>query len=44
MQICLSSNVSDVKQKRMVFYGRASLVSDFELTRENDDMLFSRHK
>ena len=25
-------------------YGRASLVSDFKLTRENDDLLSSRHK
>ena len=32
------------KQKRTVVYGRASLVSDFQLTRENDDLLSSRHK
>ena len=25
-------------------YGRVSLVSDFKLTRENDDLLSSRHK
>ena len=25
-------------------YGRASLVSDFKLTQENDDLLSSRHK
>ena len=30
------------KQKRTAVYGRASLVSDFKLTRENDDLLFSR--
>ena len=35
------------KQKRTAClwsYGRASLVSDFKLTRENDDLLSSRHK
>ena len=31
------------KQKRTAVYGRASLVSDFKLTRENDDLLYSRH-
>ena len=28
----------------MAVYGRASLVSDFKFTRENDDLLFSRQK
>ena len=35
------------KQKRTAClwsYGRASLVSDFKLTRENDGLLSSRHK
>ena len=32
------------KQQRTAVYGRASLVSDFKLTRENDDLLSSRHK
>ena len=32
------------KQKRMAAYGRASLVSDFKLTPENDDLLSPRHK
>ena len=32
------------KQKRTVVYGRASLVSGFQLTWENDDLLSSRHK
>ena len=32
------------KQQRTVVYGRASLVSGFQLTRRNDDLLSSRHK
>ena len=32
------------KQKRTVIYGRVSLVLGFQLTRENDDLLSSRHK
>ena len=32
------------KQKRTDVYGRASLVSGFQLNRENDDLLSSRHK
>ena len=32
------------KQKRTVVYGRASLVSGFQLTRGNDHLLSSRHK
>ena len=32
------------KQKRTAVYGRASLILDFKLTRENDDLLFPRHK
>ena len=32
------------KQKRTAVYWRASLVSDFKLNRENDDLLSSRHK
>ena len=32
------------KQKRMVVYGRASLVSGFQLTPGNDDLLSLRHK
>ena len=32
------------KQKRTVVYGRAYLVLGFQLTRENDDLLSSRHK
>ena len=28
----------------MVVHGRASLVSDFKFTRENNDLLFSGHK
>ena len=32
------------KQKRTVVYGRASLVSGFQLIRENDDLLSPRHK
>ena len=28
----------------MAVYGHVSLVSDFKLTRENDDLLSSRHK
>ena len=31
------------KQKRTVVYGRASLVSGFQLTRENDDLTSPRH-
>ena len=32
------------KQKKTPVYGRAFVVSDFKLTRENDDLLSSRHK
>ena len=32
------------KQKITAFYGRASVVSDFKPTWENDDLLSSRHK
>ena len=32
------------KQQTTAVYGRASIVLDFKLTRENDDLLFSRHK
>ena len=32
------------KQKRTVVYGRASLVSDFKLMQESNDLLSSRHK
>ena len=32
------------KQKRMDVYGRASLVSGFQLNQENDDLLSSRQK
>ena len=32
------------KQKRTDVYGRASLVLGFQLNRENDDLLSSRHK
>ena len=32
------------KQKRMVVYGRTSLLLDFKLTRENDDLFSSRYK
>ena len=32
------------KQKRAAVYGCRSLVLDFKLTRENDDLLSSRHK
>ena len=40
----LSKNHIFVKQKRTAVYGRASLVSDFKLTWENDDLLSPRHK
>ena len=39
-----SENYIFCKQKRMAVYGLASLVSDFKLTWENDDLLSSRHK
>ena len=32
------------KQNRMTVYGRASLVPDFKLTRENNNLLSSRYK
>ena len=32
------------KQKRAAVYRRASLVSDFKLTQENYDLLYSTHK
>ena len=32
------------KQKRAAVYRRASLVLDFKLTRENDDLLSPRYK
>ena len=32
------------KQNRIPVYGRTSLVSDFKLTRENDDLQSSRYK
>ena len=46
---CLTSNLFSEehifrKQNRTVVYGRASLVSGFQLTRGNDDLLSSRHK
>ena len=47
---CLTSNFSFsenhifCKQKIIVVYGRASLVSDCKFTGENDDLLSSRHK
>ena len=39
-----SKNIFFCKQKRTDVYGRASLVSGFQLNRENDDLLSSRHK
>ena len=32
------------EQKRTVCYGRASVISDFKLTRKNNDLLYLRHK
>ena len=32
------------KEKRTAIYGRLSAVSDFKLTRKNDDLLSLRHK
>ena len=32
------------KQKRMVVYGRGSLITDIKLTREDDGLLSSRHR
>ena len=44
VKFLFSKNHIFCKQKRTAVYGRASLVSDFELTRKNDDLLSSRHK
>ena len=40
---CFLKNISR-KQNRTAVYGRASVVLDFKLTRENDDLLFLRQK
>ena len=44
VKFLLSKNHIFVTQKRTAVYGRASLVSDFKLTWENDDLLSPRHK
>ena len=44
VKFLFSKNPIFRKQKRIAVCGPASLVSDFKLTRKNDDMLFSRHK
>ena len=41
---CFPKNIFFCKQKRTDVYGRASLVLGFQLNRENDDLLSSRHK
>ena len=40
---CFPKNIFFCKQKRTDVYGRASLVLGFQLNRENDDLLSSRH-
>ena len=40
---CFRKNIFR-KQKRTAVYGRASVVSDFKLTRENNDLLSARYK
>ena len=44
MQIIIEIKISNYKKKGMAVYGRASPVSDFELTRGNDYLLSSGHK
>ena len=44
VKFLFSENQIFRKQKRTAVYGRVSLVSDFKLTRENDDLLSLRQK
>ena len=44
VKFLISKKLIFCKQERTGDYGRASLVSGFKLTQENDDLLSSRHK